>query len=145
MKSKLKIVVPLALVILGATYKLVLAKPAEGPPRKIEGEVYVLPKEFLVNLAGGRFAKLSVALIMKPGAHAAAEGAEAAKPPEGFGPDPQEAVVRDIVTNVLTDADGEDLIAGRGRRRLKRDILEAIHEKTDVHAEEVLFTDVAVQ
>ena len=39
----------------------------------------------------------------------------------------------------------EALTDSAGRRRLKKKILETIHQKTDVHAEQVLFTDVAVQ
>lgn len=146
MKKKLKIIIPLALVILGAGYKMVLAKPAETH-HKVEGDVYVLPKEFLINLEDGRFAKLSVGLILEPGALATGggHGAEAAAPPEGYGPLPQEPLVRDIVTDVLTSGDPDALIDGKGRRRLKKKILESIHKKTDVHAEQVLFTDVAVQ
>ncbi len=71
--KKLKIIVPVLLVVLGGAYKFVLAKPAEaGPPPKIEGEVYVLPKEFLVNLADGKFAKLGVALVFHHGYSSAA-------------------------------------------------------------------------
>ena len=146
MKTKLKIIVPLALLILGGgLYKMVLAKPAEVH-HKVEGEVYVLPKEFLINLADGRFAKLSVGLILAPGASAAGgHGAEAPKPPEGYGLLPQEPLVREIITDVLTSGDPDALIDGKGRKRLKKKILQSIHKKTDVHAEQVLFTDVAVQ
>jgi len=64
MKKKLIIVV-VALVAAGGAYKTVLAKPAEKEKKpKVEGQVYVMPKEFLVNLSGGRFAKFSVALVM---------------------------------------------------------------------------------
>ncbi len=147
MKKKLKIIVPLALLILGGgLYKMVLAKPVEAD-HKVEGDVYVLPKEFLINLADGQFAKLSVGLILEPGALAAGggHGGAAPKPPEGYGALPQEPLVRDIITDVLTSGDPEALIDGKGRRRLKKKILQSIHKKTDVHAEQVLFTDVAVQ
>ena len=41
-------------------------------------------------------------------AEAGGHGAAAPKPPEGYGPLPQEAAVRDIVTDTLTDVeDGE--------------------------------------
>jgi flagellar basal body-associated protein FliL len=147
MKSKLKIIIPLTLVlVLGGAYKFVLAKPAPAPAKKVEGEVYVLPKEFLVNLSDGRFAKLGVALVMAPGAHGdAGHGAAAATPPEGYGADPQEALVRDIVTDTVTDASGGELISEKGRQRLKKEILDEIQQKTDVLADDVLFTDVAVQ
>ena len=66
MKGKLKFVIPLVvLMVIGGGYKFVLAKPAE-PQLKVEGAVYVLPKEFLLNLADSHFAKLSVALPSQP-------------------------------------------------------------------------------
>ena len=77
--------------------------------------------------------------------HTAAKDKEAVKPPEGFGPLPQEAVVRDIVTDTLTDRADKDLIDRAGRERLKKRIIDAITAKTDVHVRDVLFTDVAVQ
>ena len=149
MASKLKIVIPVALLLaLGGAYRLVLAKPEAAPTPKIAGTVYVLPKEFLVNLADGRFAKLGVGLVLDKhdASLTAAEGEGAAvKPPDGFGPLPQEAVVRDIVTDVITDRDAGILIDRDGREGLKRRIVRSISRRTDVHVEDVLFTDVAVQ
>jgi flagellar FliL protein len=149
MASKLKIVIPVVLLLaLGGVYKFVIAKPTAKADAKIDGTVYVLPKEFLVNLADGRFAKLGVGLVLAPNEHSlveAAEDKEAVKPPEGFGPLPQEAVIRDIVTDTLTDRDAGNLIDRRGREKLKKRIIDAIAKDTDVHVEDVLFTDMAVQ
>jgi flagellar basal body-associated protein FliL len=149
MASKLKIVIPVVLVlVLGGVYKFVLSKPAAAAKVKIDGAVYVLPKEFLVNLSGGRFAKLGVGLVLSHADTSIAEAAkdkEAVKPPEGFGPLPQEAVIRDIVTDPLTDEADHDLIDRTGRERLKKRIIRAIKTRTDVIVEDVLFTDVAVQ
>ena len=149
MASKLKIVLPVVLLlVLGGVYKYVLAKPAAVAKPKIEGTVYVLPKEFLVNLAEGRFAKLGVGIVISHEDHSLAEAAhdkEAPKAPEGFGPLPQEAVIRDIITDTLTDRGSQDLVDREGRERLKKKILRAIKKRTDVHVEDVLFTDVAVQ
>jgi len=110
--------------------------------------VYVLPKEFLVNLSQGRFAKLGVGLVLgleEESIHLAAKDKEAPKPPEGFGPLPQEAVIRDIITDTLTDRDAGNLTEREGRERLKKKIIKVIAKRTDVHVEDVLFTDVAVQ
>ncbi len=149
MRSKLKIVVPVVLlVVLGGVYKFVLSKPAATAKTKVHGVVYVLPKEFLLNLSDGRFAKLGVGLVISHADTSIADAAadkHAAKPPDGFGPLPQEALVRDIVTDTLTDRADKDLIDREGRERLKKRILEAITKRTDVHVEDVLFTDVAVQ
>lgn len=150
MKKKLIIGVVALLVVAGGAYKFVLAKPKEAEAKpKIEGSVYVLGKEFLVNLKEGRFAKLTVALVLDPhdtSTHAAGGGHGAApKPPEGYGPMSQEGVVRAIVTDHLTDATADELIGREGRGALQEHILEDVHKHTDVHADEVLFTDVTVQ
>src|ERR1700749_399678 len=112
MKKILPIII--AVVALGGVYKFVIAKPKTAAAKpKVDGSVYILGKEFLVNLADGRFAKLTVALVL---AHddtstPAAGGHEAtAKPPEGFGAMSQEAVVRDVITDDLTDIKDADLI-----------------------------------
>ena len=149
MKSKLKIILPLMLVILGGTYKFVLATPAPEPEHKIKGEVYVLPKDFLINLQGGRFAKLSVALVLKEGFSAVPAGGghegSAAPKIEGYGTLPQEAVVRSIVTDELTDAPASKLEAAAAREKLQKQILKRIDKQSDVKVDDVLFTDVAVQ
>jgi flagellar protein FliL len=148
MSKKLPIIAVVVLVVLGGAYKFVLAKPkaAEAKP-KVQGTVYVLGKEFMVNLADGRFAKLTVALVLDPKdeSAAAAGGEHASKPPEGFGSMAQEAVVRDLITDALTNAHDNELIERKGRTALKKEILESIHKHTDVEADDVLFTDVTVQ
>jgi flagellar FliL protein len=148
MNKKMPLVGVIAVLAAGGAYKTVLAKPAEPAPEpKVHGEVYVLPKEFLVNLADGRYAKLSVALVVEPadggGGHGGGHGAPT--PPEGYGSEPQEAIVRDLITDTLTDAADHDLIEQHGREKIKKKILKAIKKHTDVHVEEVLFPDVTVQ
>ena len=147
-KKKLIIIAVLALVGAGGAYKTVLAKPKEKAPEpKVHGEVYVLPKEFLVNLADGRYAKLSVARVGGPaeGGGGPGGGHGAPAPPEGYGSEPQEAIVRDLITDELTNASDHELIQGEGREKIKKKILKSIKEHTDVHVEEVLFPDVTVQ
>lgn len=149
-KKKLIILAVVVLAGLGGAYKFVLSKPKEAEAKpKVEGSVYVLGKEFLVNLSEGRFAKLTVALVLDPhdtstepasGGHGAAP-----TPPEGYGPMTQEALIRAIVTGALTDVRADELIDRKGREHLQGDILKSIEKSTDVHAEEVLFTDVTVQ
>jgi flagellar basal body-associated protein FliL len=147
MKKKL-IPVVILLVVLGGVYKMKFAKAAPVEKHKIDGQVYVLPKEFLVNLADGRFAKLNVGLIL---AHDMVIAPEAGghgggpKIPEGFGPLVQEAIVRDIITDELTDAADHELINRAERKALKKRLVKAIAKDTDVKVEDVLLTDVAVQ
>ena len=136
------------LAVLGGVYKFVLAKPAKAEPKPhVEGTVYMLQKEFLVNLADGRFAKMQIGLVL---AHddtsiVAAGGHEASTPPEGYGAMAQEGIVRDLITGVLTDAKDKDLIEEHGREELKKEILKVLKKKTDVKVEEVLFSDLTVQ
>jgi flagellar basal body-associated protein FliL len=149
MKGKLKFIVPLVLLlVLGGVYKFVLAKPAAVAKPKVEGEVYVLPKDFLINLTDGKFAKLGVGLVFDEGFAAAPAGGEAeggAAPPTGYGVLAQEAVVRDIVTDVVTDESASTLTSRKGREEIKKEILKRLKAQTDVKAHEVLLTDVAVQ
>lgn len=142
MKGKLKFVVPIIVLVAAfVAYKTVLAKPEESSA-KVHGEVYVLPKEFVLNMDGGRYAKLTVGLVLEEPVEA---GHGAAKPPEGFGPLPQEALVREIVTDELTGGSADELTSAKGREEHKKAILHAIEKNTDVLAEDVVFTDVAVQ
>jgi flagellar FliL protein len=147
LRSKLRLILPLAAVLVAAgLYLTVFSKSGAQTPAKVHGEVYVLPKEFIVNLRDGRYAKITVGLILREGALAAAGGpAEGTPPPEGFGSLPQEALVRDLVTEELTGAAQQDLISRAGRQRVRRRLLRAITDHTDVPAERVLLTDVAVQ
>ncbi len=148
MKAKLKFLLPILLLAVGGAYKFVLAKPAAEAKPKVHGEVYILPKEFLVNLPDERFAKLNVALVLPHGAAAeaaAAAGHGGGAPPEGFGAPPQEALVRDLITDELTNAHAEDLISRKGRKELKEDLAKQMREHSDVKVVDVLFTDVAVQ
>ena len=146
----MKKIVPLAVLLVGVGggYKFALAKPPKHQPKpKVDGTVYVLGKEFLVNLADGRFAKLTVALVLDPKdeSAAAAEGHAAGKPPEGFGAMMQEAVVRDVITDDLTDSKDAELIDEGEREKLLKKILKDLRKATDVKVEEVIFPDITVQ
>jgi flagellar basal body-associated protein FliL len=143
-KGKLKIILPLAVLLaVGGVYKVVLAKPAVTH-HKVDGQVYVLPKEFLLNLAGNHFVKLNVGLVLAEG-EVPASGGGGSPPPEGFGPLPQEAVVRDVITDTITDTSTEQLVSRKGRNALKAKLLKSLRARTDVKVKDVLFTDVAVQ
>ena len=136
------------LAVLGGVYKFVLAKPATAEPKPhVQGSVYMLQKEFLINLADGRFAKMQIGLVL---AHddtstVAAGGHETSTPPEGYGAMGQEGIVRDLITGVLTDATDKDLIGEHGREELKKEILKVLKKKTDVKVEDVLFSDLTAQ
>ena len=148
MNKKIIIIAVVALLVAGGAYKTVLAKPkTKAKKPNVEGTVYVLQKEFLVNLAEERYAKITAALVLNPKDHsaAAAGGHGAPAPPEGYGPMAQEGVVRAIVTDSLTGVPAEELEDSKKRDKLRHEIVERIHEETDVHADDILFPDLTVQ
>src|SRR4051794_13179045 len=125
LKSRWKIVVPVLVVVLAGLYMFVLKGTPSEANKKVDGVVYVLPKEFVVNLKDERYAKFTVALVL-PELPAAAEGEAAAAPPEGFGLLAEEPLVRDIITDELTGDSAKDLISASGRRGIKKRLLVAI-------------------
>ena len=149
MKSKLKFIIPLAvLILLGGVYKFALAKPAPVEKKKVHGVVYVLPKEFVVNLEDGRFAKFNVALVLdhsQPTAPAAEGHAAPVEPPEGFGTLEQEGIIRDIIVDEVTGAESDELVERKQRAKLKKKLVKHIKQHSDVKVHEVLLTDIAVQ
>lgn len=157
MKSKLKFIVPIVvLALVGLKMTVLKAAPVKVKPPNVKGEVYVIPTPFLLNIEGGKFAKISVGLIFEKGHSAVphagvapevqAASAEAApKPPDGYGVLPQEALVRSIVTDVVTGVSAEMLTSAEGREKLGKRIVKRLHHETDTHVEEVFFIDVVVQ
>ena len=138
---------PLALRLgVGGFYTGVLDRRAEDEMSQVNGQRYVLAQQVIVTLSVGHFAKLDVALLVSEEEHKKLEGGHGgATPPEGFGPMEQEAVVRDVITDELTDSSRGELVHRKARRKPKKKVLKALHEETDVEITEVLFTDVAVQ
>jgi flagellar protein FliL len=140
-KIMLALVVPL--LVLGVGYKMTAAKPVSKD--KIKGTIYVMPKDFLLNLTDGRYVKLTVALQLAPGQSDGASAEAAASSESSVGTLPEEPLVREIVTNLITNQSGEQLTGTRGRREIKHQILAAIAQQTDVKVEAVLFPDLTVQ
>ena len=67
MKAKLKFIIPIpiVLVVLAAAYMFLLApKKAAAKPPKVDGTLVPLTGDFVINLAGGHYGKLSVAVLM---------------------------------------------------------------------------------
>jgi flagellar FliL protein len=136
--TKVLIALPLVLLLGGFGGYTMFLKPKPVPPKKkIEGAVVPMQKEFLVNLAGGRYAKISVALVMHHAASAAHGAGDAGLP--------QEAAIRAVVTDELTGLDASELIERQRRHDLLETIEKAIHKHTDEEVEHVLLTDITVQ
>jgi flagellar FliL protein len=144
LKNKKILIALIVPIVLFGGYTMTKAKPVIK--EKVKGTIYVMPQSFLLNLSDGRYAKLTVALDLAPGqsdgasADASSSGSEG-----GPGTLPEEAIVREIVSNAVTGQSGETLISAPGRKAVKRQILHTIQQRTDVKVEEVLFPDFTVQ
>jgi flagellar FliL protein len=141
-RNKLIIIAIGVLVVAGLAYKMVLAPKSESK-EKVEGTVYVMPKELLLNLAGGRYAKMTVALVLAPGQSAA--GSSEDTPPEGFGTLEQEPLVRQIVTDTITGVPAADLTSRKDRHRMQVEIRKEVDKTTDVKTKAIVFSDLVVQ
>jgi flagellar FliL protein len=144
-KGKLKLVLPLLLLLAGggggAYWFLLKPKPADAAPKpKVEGGLLTLAPEFVVNLDGGHYGKLMVALELdKADMPPAEEGADA---PPKLEEDP---AVRAVITDDLTGLQVDDLVSRERRHALLSRMLRDLRRKTDVGVLEVLFTDAVVQ
>jgi flagellar basal body-associated protein FliL len=142
-KSKKKLVV-LALPVLllvggGGAYEMVLKpKPVQAKP-KLPGVLATLSDPFVLNLAAGRYAKVTVAVLLdEPAPKAAADATT--------GPAvPQEAAVRAVVTDMLTDLPAAQLVDRTDRHALERRLVKAIDATTDNKVTDVLLTDLTIQ
>lgn len=149
MMMKKKVLIPLLVLVIAAvgSYAFVFARPARRGRDRVDGTVVVLPRDFLLNLSDGRYVKLDVALVLAPGQAATVAGAtpSSTSADSGYAGLPEEAAIRDIVTNVVTAQSGATLISAKGRERIKARILQQVLAHTDVRVNDVLLPDVAVQ
>jgi flagellar basal body-associated protein FliL len=141
--DKKKLLIPLVVLLVGGV-GYTMTKPKKVAKLKVPGTIYVMPQSFLLNLGEGHYAKLSVALDLAPGQStgASAGGSGGA---ESAGTLPEEALVREIVTNAVTGQNGSALVNSQSRDSIKHHILDAIRHQTDVKVESVLFPELTVQ
>lgn len=146
MKKKLLIILPV--LLLGGGY---VAKGKLLPPKvvkqKIAGEIYILPKQFMCNLQDGHYATFTVALELAAGQSDGATAADAGGTSSGstVGTLPEEAVIRSLITNLITNQKSSTLVNAAGRSGIEQQILSEVKTMTDVKVDHVFFTDVAVQ
>ena len=142
-KKKIIPIIVVVVAVLGfAGYSF--AMPKKHVKVKVNGTLYVLPKQFTFNLKGGQYATLTVALLLAPGQSAGVTSATN-PPPTGFGSLTEEAVIRAIITNDVTDQPESALVTQTGRQALEKKILSDIKSQTDTLVTSLYFTDVAVQ
>jgi flagellar FliL protein len=144
MKKK-KFLIPLIVVLFVVVYAAYsVAMPHKKVTPKINGTVYILPKQFTLNLKGGQYATLTAALLLPP-TQAIGVTSPSDPPPTGFGPLTDEAVIRAIITNDVTDQPASAQVTSAGRTKLEATILKNINSQTDTKATKIYFTDLAVQ
>ena len=137
-KKKIAIIAPILLLVgTGATYKIAFGPAPVVIEHKIEGAVVPLQKDFLLNLAGGRYARVAIALVM-PVPPPPAEGSDPV-------PLPQEAKLRAIITDELTGIEPSELLSRAKREHLLKTIRRTMNKTTDEEVDEVLVTDMTVQ
>jgi flagellar basal body-associated protein FliL len=142
--KKLMLIVALPILILGIGFKMTRPKPVNKD--KIKGTIYAMPAPFLLNLSDGKYAKITVALELAQGqSDGASATAAAASGENAAGTLPEEPLVREIITDAITNQNGETLVSEQGRRAIKHQIVARIAEQTDVKVEAVLFPDLTVQ
>ena len=144
---KKKILIILLVVLAGGGYeaKAKLMAPKVVKP-KLAGEIYILPHQFMCNLQDGHYATFTVALELAPGQSDGASATAAAPDSSSVvGTLPEEAVIRAIITNMITNDTSSAVVSPSGRTGLEAQILSEIKSKTDVKVDQMFFTDVAVQ
>jgi flagellar basal body-associated protein FliL len=129
-----KLILGLAVVLaVGATvYKLALAEPqraAANPAPKAESTI-VMDKPTVIDLAGGRYARVTVGIEVPP------------KYEEAFA---ESDVVRDVITRDLTGLDPQELLVRERRERLKLRMARDVRAQTDVQVGRVLLTDFTIR
>jgi flagellar basal body-associated protein FliL len=139
MKKKLMILVPLILLLgAGGTYEMVLKPKPKVVVPKLNGTLVSLGDAFTVNLAGGHYGRISVAVLVNPAPAASVDASVPLALPEND-------AVRAIVTDDLTGVDANHLINRSERHDLLAKILTDLKKSTDEPVTKVFFTDVAVQ
>lgn len=125
------VILPVVVLVLGGSaYALFRVTAPKDQPVNVQGTLVPLGDEFVVNLAGGHYGKVSVALLL---------------PENNLARLPQDAAVRAVITDELTGIDPDELINRRRRHQLVGRLERALVRSTDEPVRKVLLTDIAVQ
>jgi flagellar basal body-associated protein FliL len=139
MKKKLLILVPVILLLsAGGAYEMVLKPKPKVVIPKVNGSLVSLGDPFTVNLSGGHYGRITVAVLSSTAPLASADSTAAVTLPEND-------ALRAVVTDDLTGVSASKLIDRSQRHALLAQILADIKKSTDEPVTKVLFTDVAVQ
>jgi flagellar protein FliL len=126
-KKKSIIAVGLVFVLAGAAYWFVLKPPAEEPAPE-PGAVVVL-EPIQINLAGGHYLSLGLALQATADAHEEPDGSKAL----------------DSAIELFSGQAMEDLASPKDRHQLKKDLLHEVEERYEHEVMDVYFTEFVTQ
>jgi flagellar FliL protein len=138
LKNKIVLVALGVLMLAGVAYKFALAPKPKPAKQKIAGALVTLGDPFTVNLAGGHYGRITVAVLLS-------QAPPAVSDPTTEPPLPQFDAVRAVVTDDLTGIDPDRLINRNSRHALLDELLTDLKKSTDEPVKKVLFTDLAVQ
>lgn len=144
--AKIKLILPIFIVLVavaGGAYHFMLAPKAsakKAPKPHVQGDLFDLTPEFVVNLTDGHYGKVTVALLLEEAPTPAQLDATSDTPKLV-----QDPVIRATVTDDLTGITTDDLINRSKRDDLRGEILKDLQKATDIEVTGVLFTDVVVQ
>ena len=144
MNRKLLIPIVIAVIAVLGFVGYSFAKPKSNTKQRVNGTTYILSKQFTLNLSGGQYATLTAALLLPPGQSVGVTSATN-PPPTGFGSLTDEAEIRAIITNDVTNQPASSLLVARARQALEAKILRDIDAQTDTRVTQIYFTDLAVQ
>jgi hypothetical protein len=137
-KNKLVLIALGVLAVAGVGYKFALAPKPKAPVKKINGSLVTLGDPFTVNLAGGHYGRITVAVLLSSPPPPVTD-------PTTTPPIPQFDAVRAIVTDDLTGIQPTRLIDKGARHALLTELRKDIEKSTDEPVKQVMFTDLAVQ
>ncbi|MBV8259167.1 MAG: flagellar basal body-associated FliL family protein [Actinobacteria bacterium] len=141
LKSKKGMILVLVLLVgVAGAYKTVLKPKKKGVVPRLPGTLLNFSQPFVLNLADGRYAKVSVSVLLEN------VNAKSLTPDSnGNIPVPQEPAMRAVVTDMLTGAPASELIDPAPRRSLVQRLLKAMRASTDNVIDKVFLTDITVQ
>ncbi|WP_244242465.1 flagellar basal body-associated FliL family protein [Nocardioides seonyuensis] len=126
-KKKKLIIIVVALLVAGAAGWWFFLKPSGAAAEPVAGEVVTL-EAIQVNLAGGHYLRIGVALQLTADAHEV-DGSAAL----------------DTVIDLFSGADHADLVKSDTREEYKHKLEKALHEDYHGDVMEVYFTDFVTQ
>jgi flagellar FliL protein len=122
------ILVVVALLVAGGAGWFFLLKPAGAPPEPVAGEVLTL-EPIQMNLEGGHYLRLGIALQFTADVHEGADGSKAL----------------DAAIDLFSGREMSEINTGKQRQELKKELLHQLEEAYHHEVMDVFFTEFVTQ